>query len=98
MAKKKATGKKATEFFLDCSCGARAQVFELGEKGYLAHCAGCGSLTFFHNPVLLERLRFGGQLCPHQPEQKPCAGGHTTWCPVCRVRSFYYSSEEESAT
>jgi hypothetical protein len=47
---------------------------ELDEKGYMAHCAGCGALTFFHNPVLLERIKFGGQLCPHHPERKPCPG------------------------
>jgi len=94
MGKKKATKKKATEFFLDCPCGAKAQVFELGDKGFMAHCPGCGSLTFFHNPQLLQRLGFGGQLCPHQPEQKPCPGGDTSWCPICRVRTFYYNRGE----
>lgn len=94
MARKKAAKKKPTVFFIDCPCGAKARVFELGEKGYMAHCPGCGTLTFFHNPQLLERLRFGGHLCPHHPEGKPCPGGHTTWCPICRVRTFYYDSLE----
>ena len=88
MAKKKATKKKPTELVIDCRCGAKARVFEL-EKGFMAHCPGCGALTFFHNPELLERLRFGGQLCPHRPEPKPCPGGSTTWCPTCRTRTFY---------
>ncbi len=94
MARKKMTKKIPTEFFLDCSCGAKAQIFSLGDRGYMAHCPGCGMITFFHSPQLLERLRFGGQLCPHHPERKPCPGGHTTWCSICRVRTFYYDSGE----
>jgi hypothetical protein len=66
--------KKPTEYTLDCQCGAKAAVFEI-EKGY---------------PILLQRLHFGGKLCPHELEKKPCRGGHTTWCPICRVRSFIY--------
>lgn len=95
MTRKKAAKKTPTEFFFDCSCGARVRVFELGERGYMGHCAGCGSLTFFHNSQLLERLRYGAQLCPHHPERKPCPGGDTTWCKVCRVRTFYYNSGGE---
>ena len=95
MARKKSTKKTPIEFFLDCSCGAKAQIFSLGEKGFMSHCIGCGAMTFFHDPVLLERLRLGGQLCPHHPERKPCPGGHTSWCPICRVRTFYYNSGGE---
>jgi len=91
MAKKKRK-KKLTEFSLDCACGVKAPVFEL-ERGYMVHCPGCGAITFFNNPQLLERLRFGGRLCHHHLEQKPCRGGHTTWCGVCRVRTFYYTGE-----
>ena len=85
--------KKATEYSLNCNCGSKAAVFEL-EKGYMAHCPDCGAVTFFDNPMLLQRLRFGGKLCPHQLEKKPCRGGHTTWCPTCRVRSFEYDKEK----
>ena len=74
---------------LPCPCGAKAPVQETG-KGYYAHCPGCGRMTFFKNPVLLERLRLGGPLCLHHPQPKPCKGGSTTWCPMCRVRSFSY--------
>jgi len=89
MARKKAVKKKPTEYTLDCPCGVKAPIFEL-ESGYMAHCADCGSLAFFNNSRLLERLHYGGELCPHHPEPKPCRGGHTTWCPICRVRRFYY--------
>jgi hypothetical protein len=51
--------KKATEYTLDCVCGEKAAMFEL-EKGYMTHCPNCGAVTFFDNPLLLERLRFGG--------------------------------------
>ena len=88
MAKKKMTKRKPTVLVIDCRCGAKSRVFEI-EKGFMAHCPGCGALTFFHNPELLERLRFGGQLCPHRPEPKTCPGGSTTWCPTCRTRTFY---------
>ena len=88
MPKNKRT-KKPTGFSLDCVCGSKAAIFEL-EKGYMAHCPSCGAVTFFDNPILLKRVEFGGKLCPHQLEKKPCRGGHTTWCPVCRVRSFIY--------
>ncbi len=74
---------------LSCLCGASAPVRETG-KGYYAHCAGCGRMTFFRSPVLLERVRLGGGLCPHKPGPKPCKGGSTTWCPLCRVRTFCY--------
>jgi len=94
MARKKAKKKIPTGFSIDCRCGEKAPVFEL-ERGYMGHCANCGAVTFFDNPALLERLRFGAQLCPHHLELKPCRGGHTTFCKVCRVRSFYYNSEEE---
>jgi len=70
MARKKATKRKPTEFFLTCECGAKARVFELEGKGFMSHYPGCGALSFFHDPALLERLRFGGQLCPHHPQAK----------------------------
>ena len=89
MAKKKATVKKPTEFSLNCPCGEKARVFER-KKGYMAHCLSCGSITFFDNPQLLERLNYGGNLCHHPLERKICQGGHTTWCPLCRVRTFFY--------
>lgn len=94
MAKRKTAKRKPMELVRECRCGAKARIFQL-EKGYMAHCPGCGTLTFFHSPELLERVRFGGELCPHRLEQKPCPGGHTTWCPVCRVRTFYRDSGEE---
>jgi len=90
MAKSKRR-KTITEYSLNCNCGSKAAVFEL-EKGYMAHCPDCGAVTFFDNPMLLQRLRFGGKLCPHQLEKKLCRGGHTTWCSVCRVRTFYYDN------
>lgn len=97
MAKNKKRKKKLTEFSLDCGCGGKAPVFEL-EKGYMAHCPDCGAVTFFDNPMLLQRLRFGGKLCPHQLDKKPCRGGHTSWCPTCRVRSFEYSGNQGDTT
>ena len=87
--KKHTPHKQTTEFSITCRCGAKARVFAIGEKGYMAHCPGCGALTFFRNSDLLERLNYGGSLCTHKLELKPCTGGKTTWCLVCRVRTFY---------
>lgn len=84
--------KKLTEFRLHCPCGARAPVFTVGDR-YMAHCAGCGAITFWGNPALLERLRYADQICTHHPERRACRGGWTTWCPRCRVRTFYYQAE-----
>ena len=87
--KKRTSSKQPTEFSLTCSCGAKARVFSIGEKGFMAHCPACGALTFFRNADLLERVRLGGSLCSHELAKKSCPGGHTSWCPVCRVRTFY---------
>ena len=95
MPKKKGVKKTLTQFSLTCSCGAKVPVIELAGKGYMAHCAGCGTLTFFHNPSLLARLGFGGELCPHHPERKPCPGGLTSWCDICRIRVFYRNRDGE---
>jgi len=92
--RKKSVSKKPTEYSLTCSCGAKVPVIELIGKGYMGHCAGCGALIFFHNSSLLTRLSYGGQLCQHQPEKKPCPGGFTSWCDICRVRVFYRSNEK----
>jgi len=81
--------RKPTEFHLHCECGAKARVYAIEGKGYMAHCAACGMLVFFQNEDLLERVKYGGPLCPHKPERKPCPGGHTSWCLICRVRTFY---------
>jgi hypothetical protein len=89
---KKKAKKNLTEFSVDCNCGEKAPVFEL-EKGYMVHCSGCGAVTFFANPALLKRLGFGGKLCHHKLEAKPCRGGHTTWCSLCRIRTFCYDIE-----
>jgi len=97
MARKKAVKKEPTEFSLNCACKASAPIFEL-ERGYMAHCPDCGAITFFDNPALLKRLSFGGDLCPHHPERKPCRGGHTTWCPTCKIRTFYYGNEEKNGS
>jgi transcription elongation factor Elf1 len=92
VVRKKASSKTLMELALICPCGEKAKVFERNKKGYMAHCLSCGAITFFDNPQLLERIRFGGKLCPHQLEEKPCRGGHTTWCSLCRIRTFYYHS------
>ena len=94
MAKKKSK-KKIMEISSDCGCGEKTQVYKL-ERGYMMRCPYCGAVTFFRDPILLTRLSFGGRLCPHQLEKKPCRGGHTTWCPICRVRSFEYDSQRET--
>ncbi|MBI4282139.1 MAG: hypothetical protein HY672_01450 [Chloroflexi bacterium] len=82
--------KKLTEHRVACECGAKAAVFQLAGGRFMAHCVACGSLCFFDNPILLERLSQGGDLCHHTVERRPCRGGWTTWCRRCRVRRFYY--------
>jgi hypothetical protein len=84
--------KQHTDLSMRCHCGAAAPIFRLKGGRFMGHCPDCGSLAFFSNPVLLERVRHGARLCPHDLERKPCRGGWTTWCPRCRVRTFYYEA------
>ncbi len=35
----------------------KAPVFRTGDSRFMAHCPGCGALTFWSNPAILERLR-----------------------------------------
>jgi len=82
-----------TELQLECPCGAKSPVFQ-GKKGkWHSHCINCGRLTFWSNPMLTERLRYDGQLCSHEIEPLQCKEGFTTWCKICRVRSFIYAKE-----
>ncbi|MDP2858549.1 MAG: hypothetical protein Q8P50_11310, partial [Bacillota bacterium] len=85
--------KQLTKFQLRCRCGAAASVFMRKDARFMGHCPDWGGLTFFSNPVLLERLRHGLPLCPHEPEPKACRSGSTTWCLKCRVRTFLYPAQ-----
>lgn len=93
-AKAKETTRKKTEFMLACDCGAKARVYETAGDKFYARCPGCGKVTFGSNTDLLERLKYGGSLCPHHPAVVPCKRGFTSWCPLCRIRTF--SSEQPS--
>lgn len=73
---------------LECNCGARATVIQDGDSKWHAHCLGCGTIRFWSNPQLTERVKVGARLCPHKAELKPCKHGMTSWCPACRVRTF----------
>ncbi len=83
--------KKLTKYRLSCPCGAMAAVFQVGDR-YMGHCGGCGTLTFWGNPALTERLKYDTRICVHELERRPCKGGWTTWCVRCRVRTFYYDT------
>jgi hypothetical protein len=83
--------KTKTEFSMACQhCGAKMPIYALKNGRFMAQCFGCGQIMFGPGP-LLERLKYGDTVCPHKPELKPCKGGSTTWCPLCRVRAFVYS-------
>lgn len=82
------TQKIKTDFFIDCSCGAKSAVFENKDGKWYTHCVNCGRLTFWSNPMLTERLKFGGKLCPHNIEVRNCRSGRTSFCKICRVRVF----------
>ncbi len=77
-----------TELSLNCPCGAKSPVFQTGDARWYSHCVNCGRLTFWSNPMLTERLRYGGNLCPHNPELKECKNGNTSFCKLCRIRVF----------
>ena len=78
----------ATGLFVPCPCGSKAGITET-KWGYHSHCPHCGRLTFFKSDVLLEKVKLGAKsVCDHGIELKPCKGGSTSWCPICRVRTF----------
>ena len=79
--------KVKTGLFIQCPCGSKAAVFE-SKSRYYAHCVGCGRISFWANPQLTEKIRLGGQLCSHKPPAKDCKGGKTSFCQICRVRTF----------
>lgn len=81
-----------TDLFVPCVCGSKARVTK-SKHGFYAHCLSCGKLFFWKNSSLTERISLGGQLCAHKLEAQPCKGGFTTWCPICRVRTFSYGKE-----
>ncbi|MBA7639672.1 hypothetical protein ES703_47332 [subsurface metagenome] len=86
-------GNVRTELSLKCPCGAASPVFENKGK-WNSHCVNCGRVTFWSNPLLTERVRYGGQLCKHKPEAKPCKNPKilTSFCLICRVRVFVPAS------
>ncbi len=79
--------RKKTGLFISCPCGSKAAVVETN-WGYNAHCTHCGKLIFWRNAQLTEKVELGGALCSHKPELKDCKGGKTSWCSLCRVRTF----------
>jgi len=86
--------KIRTGILMDCSCGAKAMVYQNGECRWFSHCPACGRLTFVSSAQVFERVKAGGKLCPHEPEFKTCKDGKsmTSWCKVCRVRVFLPAS------
>ena len=74
-------------------CGAKMSV-HLVKSGrrFSAHCYGCGLHMFGPTP-LLERLEHTDIVCRHNPALEPCKRGYTSWCPLCRIRTFAYSVE-----
>jgi len=74
-------------------CGAKMPVRLLKDGWrFSAHCPGCG-LIMFGPSALLSRLESQDTVCPHNPELKPCKRGFTSWCPICRVRTFAYGQD-----
>jgi hypothetical protein len=86
----KKMGKTKTNILINCPCGAKAMIYQIRQCRWFAHCPSCGRITFIYSAQVLERVKAGGKLCPHNPELKPCKDGVTTtsWCKKCRVRIF----------
>jgi len=87
--------KMKAEFTMTCQqCGAEMSInLVKGGRRFSAHCFGCG-LHMFGPVPLLDRLKYVNAVCPHKPELKACKRGLTSWCAVCRVRTFAYECPE----
>lgn len=83
--------KTKTEYQMTCQqCGAKMAVYLIKDSRFMGQCYGCGSILF--GPAsLLERLKYTDTICPHHPDLKPCKGGVTSWCRLCRIRMFAYN-------
>ncbi len=79
-------------------CGSKmpARLLKGGSR-FSAHCYGCG-LQMFGPGLLLERLEYVDTVCPHTPELKPCKRAFTSWCPICRVRTFAYTQDKSTSS
>ena len=80
--------KTRTDLYLDCPCRARSPVFQGKDSKWFGRYINCGRLTFWFNSMLAERLKYGGRLCPHNPEVRDCNNGKTSFCELCRTRVF----------
>ncbi len=89
MVKRKG-GKIRTNILVDCPCGAKGAVYDIGGCRWFVHCAGCGRIIFISSAQVFERIKLGGALCPHHVEFAKCKDGVslTSWCSTCRVRTF----------
>jgi hypothetical protein len=80
--------KTRTDLYLDCLCGARSPVFQGKDSKWVSHYINCGRLTFWSNPMLTERLKYGGRLCPHNPEVRDCKNGKTSLLRAMQNQGF----------
>ena len=87
--------KIRTKFKMTCQqCGAKMSInLVKGGRRFSAHCFGCG-LQMFGPAPLSDRLGYVDAVCPHKPELKACRRGLTSWCAICRVRTFAYERPE----
>ena len=74
-------------------CGAQMAIrLTKGERRFYAHCPGCGRMQF--GPAQsVARLDYSDAICQHSIERTPCKRGFTSWCPICRVRTFTYTQD-----
>lgn len=71
-------------------CGAEMSIrLTKGGKRFYAHCPGCGRMQFGSAESLV-RLDYTDTVCNHGVELTACKRGFTSWCPICRVRTFIY--------
>jgi hypothetical protein len=68
-------------------------VYMVKDDRFMTHCFGCGQIMFGPSP-LLERLKFSDYICPHNSAKTPYKGGWTSWCSLCRMRSFFYEQRK----
>ena len=80
--------RKRLGFSVACTeCGAVAGAFQKGD-GYWSHCLNCGSIWFWKNPAITDRVAHGHPVCIHNPPVQEVRRGYMRNCAICRVRMF----------
>jgi hypothetical protein len=83
--------QKARWFRFDCPCGAKGNPAQIDKHGKpYARCPSCWKTIFWAD---VQKFLSPEPFCRHTNVEvkatRSKAGVKTSWCPTCRIRTFY---------